>query len=193
MAITNRERWDLRHTTRRAPDKPSGFLRDIIDNPAWTIQRGRALDIATGKGRNAFFLAALGFDVDAIDISAVALEEARERATALTLSISWRQMDLEQLELPERCYDLIVNFNYLQRSLVPQIKKALKSGGVAIFETYLIDQRNIGHPSNPAYLLGHNELLELFRDLRVLYYREGKFVEDGEEAFRAGILAQRVG
>ncbi|MDZ4346948.1 MAG: hypothetical protein U1E51_31440, partial [Candidatus Binatia bacterium] len=108
-------------------------------------------------------------------------------------SISWQQADLEQIELPKTTYDLIVNFNYLQRSLIPQIKAALRPGGHAIFETYLTGQEILGHPKNPAYLLGHNELLEQFRDFRVLWYREGKFTDDGEAAFRAGLLAQKLG
>jgi hypothetical protein len=90
-------------------------------------------------------------------------------------------------------YDLVLNFNYLQRSLLPQIKTSLKTGGVAIYETYLIDQKEFGHPKNPDYLLGHNELLDWFRDFRVLYYREGKFSDGGEAAYRAGILAQKIG
>jgi hypothetical protein len=69
---------------------------------------------------------------------------------------------------------------------------AVKVGGYVIFETYLIDQREIGQPKNPDYLLGHNELLEHFRDFRVLYYREGKFTEGEEASCRAGILAQRT-
>jgi hypothetical protein len=87
----------------------------------------------------------------------------------------------------------VINFNYLQRSLWPQIKNAVRVGGVVVYETYLIDQREIGHPKNPANLLGHNELLEAFRDFRVLYYREGKFSEGGDAAYRAGILAQKIG
>jgi SAM-dependent methyltransferase len=156
------------------------------------MPRGRALDIATGKGRNAIFLAEQGFDVVAIDVSPVALDEARRRAAGKSFSISWQQADLEQIELPKTTYDLIVNFNYLQRSLIPQIKAALRPGGHAIFETYLIGQEMIGHPKNPAYLLRHNELLELFRDFRVLCYREGKFSEGEETAFRAGILAEKT-
>ena len=60
-----------------------------------------------------------------------------------------------------------------------------------IFETYSIDQQVIGHPANPNYLLAHNELLDHFRDFRVLYYREGKFSDGGEPSFRAGIFAQK--
>jgi hypothetical protein len=72
------------------------------------------------------------------------------------------------------------------------MKSALKAGGHIVFETYLIDQREIGHPKNPAYLLGHNELLDLFRDFRVLYYREGKFADGGDGAYKAGLLAEKT-
>ncbi len=192
MSIEDKVRWDKQHGSAQGSNEPSGFLREIFAAEAWPIRRGRALDIASGKGRNALFLADRGFDVVAIDISPVGLEEGRRRAAEKNLAITWQQADLEQLQLSEAAYDLIVNFNYLQRSLIPQIKSALRIGGTVIFETYLIDQPAIGHPKNPAYLLEHNELLDCFRDFRVLYYREGQFSEAGERAFRAGIFAQKV-
>ena len=191
MATDDQVRWDRQHAAGDGSDHASGFLKEILLSDSWPIPRGRALDIATGKGRNAIFLAEQGFDVVAIDVSLVALDEARQRAAGKSLSISWQQADLEQFELPKTTYDLIVNFNYLQRSLIPQIKTALKPGGHVIFETYLTGQEVIGHPKNPAYLLRHNELLELFRDFRVLCYREGKISEGEETAFRAGILAEK--
>jgi tellurite methyltransferase len=190
--MDDREKWESRHACQDDGQEPSPFLGEILDRGAWPIAAGRALDIATGKGRNALFLAERGFEVVAIDISGVALEAARKRAQARSLRISWRQEDLEGLALPDDQYDLILNFNYLQRSLIPQIKTALKMGGHVIFDTYLVDQQTIGHPKNPAYLLGHNELLRSFREFRVLYYREGKIVERGSVAFRAGLLAQKL-
>jgi len=192
MAATDRERWDLRYAKKSGPDEPSAFLLDIFHSPAWTIRPGTALDIASGQGRNALFLAEQGFDVEAIEISSVALTKARSKAEKQKLRVLWRAADLEQIHLSEAFYDLILNFNYLQRSLTPQIKKAVKVGGHVIFETYLIDQQTVGHPSNPAYLLGHNELLEMFGDFRVLCYREGRFSEGGEAAFRAGLFAQKI-
>jgi SAM-dependent methyltransferase len=191
MTTGDQVRWDRQHAAGHGSDHASGFLKEILLSDSWPIPRGRALDIATGKGRNAIFLAEQGFDVVAIDVSPVALDEARQRAAGKSLSISWQQADLERIELPEATYDLVVDFNYLQRSLIPQIKAALKPGGHAIFETYLIGQEILGHPKNPAYLLRHNELLELFRDFRVLCYREGKFSAGEEPAFRAGILAEK--
>jgi hypothetical protein len=41
-------------------------------------------------------------------------------------------------------------------------------------------------------LLRHNELLDSFRDFRVLYYREGSIISNSERSFRAGIFAQKV-
>ena len=192
MVIDDQKRWDERHASKHGHEEPSHFLQQIFQSHAWRIQPGKALDIATGRGRNALFLAEKGFNVEAMDISEVALEQARKAAGGKGLSITFRQADLDMVELPEAAYDLIVNLNFLQRSLVPKMKKALRLSGHIIFESYLIDQRVLGHPSNPAYLLGHNELLELFRDFRVLYYREGKFIESGQEAYRAGLFGQKV-
>jgi 2-polyprenyl-3-methyl-5-hydroxy-6-metoxy-1,4-benzoquinol methylase len=192
MAVEDREKWDRQHAAARRGRQPSGFLKQIFEAGAWQIEPGRALDIATGKGRNAIFLAERGFEVVAIDISPVALSEARKHADEKHLSIAWQQADLEMIELPENAYNLVVNFNYLQRTLVPQLKGALKAGGHIIVETYLIDQQTIGHPKNPDYLLRHNELLDLFDGFRVLHYHEGRFKDSGEDAFRAGLLARKL-
>lgn len=191
MALEDRQRWDRQHAARAGSDLPAAFLRQVIDGDAWDISRGQALDLACGKGRNALFLASRGFQVVAIDISPVALAEGRRRAEERHLSIEWQEADLEHARLAESQYRLITNFNYLQRSLFAQIKRALTPAGYVIIETYLIDQQTLGHPRNPAHLLGHNELLEVFAGFRVLWYREGRLNERGEPAFRAGIVAQK--
>jgi SAM-dependent methyltransferase len=192
MTRDDRERWDRQHSAEQGGDAASGFLVKILDAEAWQIPRGRALDLASGKGRNALFLAERGFDVVAMDISPVALAEGKRRAEEKHLALEWQAVDLEQARLPESGYDLIINFNYLQRSLLPQIKTALAVGGYVIFETYLIDQQTLGHPKNPAYLLRHNELLEIFAGFRILCYREGRFSDHDNPAFRAGIFAQKT-
>ncbi len=192
MMQEDQKHWDEKHAAGHGEDSPSSFLEEVLRSKSWTIGLGRALDIATGKGRNAVFLAEHGFKVDAMDISAVALEEARKIAQAKKLDIKFIEADLDHAELPEAAYELIVDFNFLERALIPKIKSALKPGGHIVFETFLIDQKELGHPRNPAYLLGHNELLDLFRDFRVLYYQEGKVIEEGKESYRAGLLGQKV-
>jgi SAM-dependent methyltransferase len=192
MAQEDRKRWDEKHAESPGEDSPSPFLAEIFSSGSWSLEPGKALDIATGKGRNAFFLAERGFHVDAMDISEAALKDAIIGAQSKGLAISFIGADLDHVELPVDAYELITNFNFLQRTLIPKMKKALKLGGHIVFETYLIDQRVLGHPRNPDYLLGHNELLDLFRDFRILFYREGKIIESGKEAFRARLLAQKI-
>lgn len=192
MAQEDQKHWDEKRAVGHGEDSPSSFLEEVFRSKSWPIQPGKAFDVATGKGRNAVFLAEHGFKVDAMDISAVALEEARKTAQARKLNINFIVADLDHAELPEAAYELIVNFNFLERGLIPKIKVALKPGGHIVFETFLIDQKELGHPQNPAYLLGHNELLDLFRDFRVLYYREGKMIEGVKESYRAGLFAQKV-
>jgi len=191
MATEDQKHWDEKHAGGHGEDAPSPFLEEILGSPSWKIEPGRALDIATGKGRNAVFLATKGFRVDAMDISSVALEEAGKTAKAKRLDINFIEADLDHADLPENAYDLIVNFNFLERGLVPKMKAALKPGGHIVFETYLIDQKELGHPRNPAYLLGHNELLDLFRGFRVLCYREGRVFQEEKNSFRASLLAQK--
>src|SRR5215475_10845576 len=162
MALDDRARWDEKHAAERATLKPSGFLKEIFEADSWPLPKGRALDIAAGKGRNAIFLAERGFQVMAIDISPVALDMARRAAKEKSLIIDWQEADLERIELPAAHYDLVLNFNYWQRPLVGQIQKTLKPSGWVIFETYLTDQSMVGDPINPDYLLHHNELLDFF-------------------------------
>lgn len=192
MAVDDRKRWNERHAADHGDDGPSKFLEEVLASSAWLIPPGRALDVATGKGRNAIFLASKGFRVDAVDISAAALQDARKAARAQGRAIDFIEADLDHADLPRDAYDLVVNFNFLDRSLIAPMKNALKIGGHIIFETYLIEQRELGHPKNPAYLLNHNELLDLFRDFRILYYREGKTIDEEKTSYKAGLLAQKT-
>jgi 2-polyprenyl-3-methyl-5-hydroxy-6-metoxy-1,4-benzoquinol methylase len=192
VSSSDQARWDERHAQSQSTTAPAEFLREIVESAAWSVPRGQALDIACGKGRNAIYLAERGFDVTALDISAVALDAGRRLAQERNLKIDWRQCDLTAADLPIAAFDLIVSFNYLERTSIASIKQAVKPGGLVIFETYLIDQAAVGHPKNPDYLLKHNELLDDFRGFRVLLYREGKYAESGDLSFRAGIFARRI-
>lgn len=171
------------HTHR---NEPAAFLVEH----APLLPRGRALDVAMGGGRNAVYLAGLGLEVTGVDASPEAVAAARAAAQKAGVKLDARLADLEAgYEIEKEAYDVIVCFNYLHRPLLPQIKAGLKPGGVIVYETFITDQAALfGKPRNPAYLLRHNELLEAFRGLRCLRYREG--VIDGNKAV-AGIVAQR--
>ena len=176
----DRNRWNKRYNTGEYlyGKEPLRFLKEKLD----ILVKGKALVLAMGEGRNAVFLAGNGFDVDGCDISDKAIEKtnlfARESGVALNAFVA----DLEEYKISADQYNLITCFYYTQKSLIPLIKEGLKKGGMVMFETYSIDQLKYGKdapgPKNPAYLLKHNELLDSFRDFRILYYREGEIAEN---------------
>ncbi len=187
----DRERWDERYGREGYiyGKEPLDFLKDNID----LLPRGKALVLAMGEGRNAVFLAENGFDVEGCDISAAAVEKANKLAAKNDVSIKVFEADLEDYTLARERYDLITNFYYLQRDLIPQIKAALKPGGIAIMETYTVANLELGlhGPKKREYLLKENELLRLFMDtgMKIIFYRE--MIINDERAI-ASIIAQKV-
>ncbi len=129
-----------------------------------------------GSGRNSIYLAKLGFEVEGVDISDNAVKNALRAAQVNNVNIRASTADLEKdYRIKPGAYDVIICFNYLQRSLIPGIKDGLKKGGMVVYETFTIDQVRFGKPRNPDFLLKYNELLDMFRDFRCLRYQEGIF------------------
>jgi SAM-dependent methyltransferase len=168
--------------------EPSAFL---IENAGLLPRAGTALDIAAGEGRNAVFLATQGLDVIAIDISLRALEKCRQFAREQNVEVAVAAVDLKRFAIGLESFDCIVNFNYLQRDLAPQIIAALRPGGVLVFETLTREHLRWKPDFDPEFLLREGELAEMFRALRVVKYREAT-IEAGE-SFRsvAGIIARK--
>ncbi|MBQ26604.1 MAG: dihydroneopterin aldolase [Nitrospiraceae bacterium] len=163
-------------TSAQRPDGPQGNRPSaLLTEHLALIPPGRALDIATGKGRNALFLAQAGFQVNGVDRNREALAACEEKAKQLGLrDLSLNEIDLEQSpSIENNSYNLIVNTYYLQRNLAPAIVNALRTGGILIFETFLIaNHHRFNHPRRKEFCLESNELLSLFRGLTVLYYQE---------------------
>jgi tellurite methyltransferase len=134
---------------------------------------GRALDLAGGLGRHALYLAERGWLVTLMDISDVALKQARRQAEQADLHIFAEQVDLTDAQLPEDAFDLIVVFFYLERNLFPQIAAPLRPGGMLIYKTYTEEQQKLsGGPLHPMHLLQSGELRSAFPELEVLHYNE---------------------
>lgn len=183
MSLLTPEEWDERY---RRPDywagkDPVPFLCQVLP----MLPRGRALDIASGEGRNAVFLAQHGWQVTGIERSRVGIEKAAALAASRGVrgladstaraggTLKLVQADLEQYELPAGAYDVVTVFYYLQRSLFPSIGRALRPGGILVYETYTIQQLDYPHgPRSPEHLLQPGELREAFRDLEILFYAE---------------------
>jgi tellurite methyltransferase len=157
----------------------------LTDNADLLPDRGRVLDVASGKGRNAMWLAERGLEVHAIDRSREAIELLREAGINATV------MDLETDPVPELPggFDAVIVFNYLHRPLMAAIKNAVKPGGRIFYETFTTRQAQRGHPRNPAFLLEEGELIASMAPLVILRSREG----DIDGRFIASVVAERRG
>ena len=179
----DKERWNVRHVEKPMRKNVEPLVEKYID----LATVGNALDIACGTGRNTHFLAKKGFMVDAVDLSDYALSCIDEDK-----KINKIEADLDEYTLSSKKYDLIININYLQRRFFPQIKEALKEGGVVIFETFIVAHGDFNNPANPEYLLRKNELLHAFIGLDIVYYEEKDEVNlRGEKIRVASLVAQK--
>ena len=145
---------------------------------------GRVVDVACGRGRNARWLAARGYVVDAVDRDADALSTLADCPAIHPLCA-----DLENAPWPyERGrYSGVVVTNYLHRPLFPELVAALAPHGALLYETFAAGNERYGRPSNPDFLLRPGELLEVVRArLRVVAY-EDIFVDAPKPA-----LVQRI-
>jgi rhodanese-related sulfurtransferase len=150
---------------------------------------GRALDVACGRGRHALLLASTGLHVTAVDRDAEALARLQAQADRLDLPVTTRLLDLETgtPDLGDDGYDLVLVTRYLHRALMPQLLLSLAPGGVLLYETFLAQQAEVGHPKNPDFLLQPGELRQLVAPLEVLREFEGEF--DGN--WIAAVAARR--
>jgi SAM-dependent methyltransferase len=189
---SDRKRWDKKYRGEALASgrEPNPFLKRHGRFP----ERGRALDLACGEGSNAVFLAKQGWEVDAVDISPVGLGKARNLAKQAGVKVNLIQADLDSYRISGEEYDLITVFYFWDRRLIPRLKKGLKKGGRILFETYTLETLLLGleGPREARYLLKANELLDFFRDFRVLFYREGVFREAGRRKAIASLIAQKI-
>ena len=154
MSQKDKLKWDKKYqeTTSLLKDRePSENLKKIVEK----TKGKKALDVASGAGRNSIYLANNGFDVEALDISSVALEVLNNKGFK---NISCKLVDLDEYEIHKNNYDLIVMTNFLDRNLIPKLSNALKIKGVLFIETYMEDELNEKPSSNPDFLLKKDEL-----------------------------------
>jgi len=154
---------------------------------------GRALDVACGMGRNAVYLARKGFSVTAVDFSRVALDLLQAQADKYALDIEVRQIDLEHDPLlPEDPFDLLLNFYYLHRPLLPHLLKTVSPGGMAVFRTFSSAGSFQAGSVAPEMVLRPGELREIFAGWEILLHEEG--VEPSRKGGSlAGIVARKCG
>ena len=185
--------WDERFAA-------GGYPRDPEPSPvlcayAPSIPDGRALDVAAGTGRNAVYLAGVGYDVDALDASREGLATIRERATERDIAdaVTTIHADATTYELPTARYELITMSFYHSLDRFSDLSAALVPGGYLFVEGHLrsTDTTPSG-PSDDRHRFGSNDLLRAGLGLTVLHYDETTAERpDDRRRATARLLARR--
>ena len=184
--------WDERFRSGEYPRDPDPA--PVFERYAEALSGDRALDVATGTGRNAVFLATAGYRVDAVDRSREGLRIARRSAEerGVDARTNWIQADVTSQAFPSETYDVVAVSFYRAIDRFSDLKEALAPGGLFLVEHHLrtADPVESG-PSGDRYRFAANELLRACLDLTVLHYEEG-FEErsDGRRAATARIVAR---
>ncbi len=179
--------WDKRYDTEeyvygKAPNK---FLAEAVK----PLKRGKALCLAEGEGRNAVYLAQQGFEVLAVDQSAVGLRKADALAAERDVSIATQVADLADFPIEPGQWALIVSiFCHLPPDLRKKTHRdavrGLKPGGALVLEGYTPEQLNYktGGPPTVELMMTKEILTEELAGLRITQCRqlvrdilEGKF------------------
>ena len=149
----DREFWEVRwaHALREHGDRVAHrsanahLTAEVSDLPP-----GRALDAGCGHGSDALWLAALGWQVTAVDFAATALAHARSTAEAIGADVAgriqWVEADLSEWAPPQEAYDLVICLYVHAAGTVEELLQRM-AGGVARGGTLFL----VGHrPVDPA-------------------------------------------
>lgn len=186
MALEDKIKWDKRYLNNHPiSDEPI----DLVKYYFVLAPIGLALDIACGRGRHSKFLAQNNFMVDALDISAVALDSISNID-----NINTRDVDLDNFEILPNSYDLIICTYYLNRDIFDSIYSGLKDGAIVIYETFVYHADNSKVPSKKEFLLEENELKNSFDNLEIIFYDEWWDITNcGDKALKASLVGRKIG
>jgi 2-polyprenyl-3-methyl-5-hydroxy-6-metoxy-1,4-benzoquinol methylase len=169
------ERWNRILTSPKAPfsRSPNAFLVEMIQG----VKPGRSLDVGMGQGRNTIYLAQQGWDSVGFDPADRAVAAAQQQATAAGVKITTQVVREEDFDWGNAKWDLIVLSYVSTRAVADKTMRALRPGGMVIVEAFHRDATKDG-PVGGAVVFDTNELLQLFKDLRVIRYEDTKAVSD---------------
>lgn len=188
MPKTDRQRWDRKYAAGEGPAhfRPGRLLvehhhllastdQDAAHQAPGSSGKLRALDVACGFGGSSLYLASLGYRVDAVDVSGVALAQAQVEASRRGLQVNLVQADLSRWWVPPSRYDLIVVKYYLNWDLMPRLTRGLRAGGLLFVEHRNLRYLSVRPSSDPAFLLQFGELHRFATDagLDLLYVADG--------------------
>ncbi len=153
---------------------------------------GTALELASGRGRNALYIASLGYDVIAADCALNGLRSCQATARSAALPVYPMACDLETYRFPHNSFDLVSVVRFLHRPLFAEITSWLRPGGLLFYKTFSTGFLSINPRFNPDYLVRPGELIHAFRHLQLLASdRDYRDTAENPETGTSFILARQ--
>lgn len=149
---------------------------------------GDALDLGSGQGRNAIWLASLGHRVTAVDLSDVATAHGMELAATAGVEVDFVAADLGAWEPAREAWDLVL-LSYLQlaedlrRFVHRKAVAALRPGGRLMLIAHHLDnlEHGIGGPQSAAVLATEADLADDFAELEIDRLEQAKRVVEKDD------------
>lgn len=145
-------------------------------------QNARVLDVGCGEGRNSIFMAKLGNQVDAFDISKNGIEKAKKIAGQAGVQVNYFCCDLEAFVF-EKEYDIILSHGVLhlpykevRDAFIAKMQANTKIGGynaIGIFTNRLPATEDNAPYTHSLFDVG--ELPEKYKDWEIVHHFEGTF------------------
>jgi SAM-dependent methyltransferase len=151
--------------------EPNRFLESVVT----LLAPGKTLCLAEGEGRNAVYLATLGFEVIAVDSSAIGLGKAHQLASERGVTISTKLVDLAEFDMGCEVYENIVSIfchvePNLRRKVHANVVRALRPGGMFVLEAFRPEQQKhtSGGPKDPTWLMSADDVIAEISGLEVV-------------------------
>lgn len=186
MPAIDADRWNARYRQgwHAVPHQPREILKCA---EKYLPHGGLVLDLAMGIGLNAWWLMKHNYRVVGVDISSEAVFCAKQRNPELMAIIA----DLSEYYFPSKAFSAVLNFYFLDRSLLRDFARILVPNGIAVVESLTTDMLEIKPELPENFLLNKGELEDLFSGWTIHFYQEGWQSSDhgGKKAI-ASIIAQ---
>lgn len=156
---------------------------------------GRALDLGAGEGRHALWLAEKGWQVTAVDFSAVGIDRGRREAESRGLAVDWVVEDVTTWHPPEgTTFDLaLVAYLHIPEDVFSRLGRWLAPGGALVVVGHALRNltEGVGGPQDPALLHTTEQLRAAAQDLDIERCEEVVRSTDAGDAIDVVLVARR--
>ncbi|HJN50868.1 MAG: class I SAM-dependent methyltransferase [Pseudomonadales bacterium] len=169
----NRDLWDRRYEQREFvwTADPNQFLVAETKD----LSPGRALDLGAGEGRNAVWLAKQGWQVAAIDFSAVGISKGEKLANSEDVAVNWICDDATRYKSAQDRFDLIIMLYFhipraQQRTVIHNSLMGLAAGGHFLYVGHDLSniEKGQGGPQDPDLLCTPSDIERDLMDCEII-------------------------